>query len=247
MVRRNQPGRQTAKAGVLAFGMFIILDEQRRLRFSGIEVEHAANFAPDSERLGQPSGAELAAGHRAFVGLKHSDAALPQEGDVAHRGGMLPHPHIHRRHGQNRLVSCQQQGGGKIVGNPARHLGEQVCSRRADDHQVGLPRELDMPHLDLVLEVPQGGVHRIFAERGQRQRGDELRTAVGQHAGYLAGHAADALADQAHKLAGLVGRDAATNDQQDARTRHGCSSAPATVTMALPHNLTGGGPIAARP
>ncbi len=68
-----------------------------------------------------------------------------------------------------------------------------------------------MAHLGLVLEIEKAGINLVFAQRGQRHRGDELLPAFGHHAGYIA----TALADQPHEFARFVGSDTAAHDQQD--------------------------------
>jgi hypothetical protein len=110
-----------------------------------------------------------------------------------------------------------------------RHLGQHVRRRRADDHQIGLPRKLDVPHLHLVPEIPERGVDGIFAERGERHGGDELRPAIGEHACDLAAR----LADQADKLARFVGGNAAAHHQQDTRGSHRPAFASTMVTTQL--------------
>ena len=41
--------------------------------------------------------------------------------------------HVHRRRGQHGFVGRQQQGGGQIVGQAIRRLGEQIGGGRGDD------------------------------------------------------------------------------------------------------------------
>ena len=73
-----------------------------------------------------------------------------------------------------------------------------------------------MPHLDLVLQVEKICIYFIFGQGGERQRSDELLARARQHAA----HAMAGLAQQAHQLDGLVGGDAATDDQKDAPMGH---------------------------
>ena len=131
-------------------------------RFGHGDAEMGRDDAPDHLGLGQAAIAELATGHRAFVGLQHSDTCRSQQRDIALRRLVLPHPHIHGRHGDHRLVGGKDQRRRQIIGNPARHLGEQIGRRRAHHHQIGLAAQLDMAHLGLVLEVEQVGVDLIF-------------------------------------------------------------------------------------
>ena len=66
--------------------------------------ERAVDGGGDRFGFGQATGAIFAAGHRAFVGFKHRDAVAAQLRDVARRGGMLPHPHVHRWSGDDGRV-----------------------------------------------------------------------------------------------------------------------------------------------
>ena len=50
---------------------------------------------------------------------------------------------------------------------PRRHLRQQVGGRRADQDEIGRAAELDMAHLDLVLELPQRGVDGALGERAE--------------------------------------------------------------------------------
>ena len=42
------------------------------------------------------------------------------------------------------------------------HLGEQVCGCGADNNKISLTRQLDMPHLGLILEVEQVGINLVL-------------------------------------------------------------------------------------
>ena len=213
-IARDQPGREPADPEAFAFACFKPALPQFRIRRGQqqcLEAQQLADRVPHRHRLGQAARAVFAAGHRAFIGIEHMDAARDQVLDVVLRGGMLPHPHIHRRHCQHWFISREQQRGRHIVSDAVRHLGEQIGRGRADDNQIGAARQLDVAHLDLTGQIPERGVHRVFAERGQGHRGDEFGAALGQHTADLAA----ALADQAHQLASLIGRDAAADDEQD--------------------------------
>ena len=224
---RDDRGKQAGKAALRALGrrrrLFFLrlqrLDEGgdiRRSGFSGIEPQHVGDFQPDHFRFRQPPGAEFAAGHFAFRRRHHPYARIAQPGDVALRGAMMPHAHVHRRHGKHRLVGGEDQRGGEIIGDAGGHLGHQVRRGGADDYQIGRTAELDMADLRLVLQIPQRGVDLTAGKRGKAHRRDELRAAFRQHARDLR----PALADETDKLARLVGGDAAADDQQDTRRNH---------------------------
>ena len=176
-----------------------------------------ADRAQDPLRLRQPARPIFPAGHLALVGIEDRHAVGAQPGDVADCGVVPPHPDVHRRRREHRLVGGEEEGGGEVVRDPRRHLRHQIGSGRADHHQVGLPAELDMPHLGLVLEVPEAGMDGLLGQGRQGHRGDELSAAGGQHAA----HGAARLADQPDELAALVGRDTAADDEEDAFAVHG--------------------------
>ena len=152
---RDDHARKAGNSGVFALAVVLVRRSQQRDGDGpGIKPQQLADRDPDRRRFGQPAGAKLTAGHRPFIGIEHRDAVIDQCRHVAARRGVFPHPDIHRRNRQHRLVGGEQQRGGQIIGNPARHLGHQIGRGRADHDQIRLPRQLDMPHLDLVLEVP---------------------------------------------------------------------------------------------
>ena len=77
---------------------------------------------------------------------------------------MLPHPDVHRGGDQHRLVGREQQRGREVVGDPRRHLRQQIRGRRSDER----PRRRRgdswiCPISALVLEVPQRGVDLLSA------------------------------------------------------------------------------------
>jgi hypothetical protein len=104
----------------------------------------------------------------------------------------------------------------EVIGQARRHAGEEISRRRTDHHEVGLAAELDVSHLDLVLQVPQAGMNLVLRQSRERHRRDELRSALGQHAGD--GRAA--AAQQPDQLARFVSRDAAADDEEDALALH---------------------------
>ena len=162
-----------------------------------IEAKRIGDFEPDGFRLRQAAGAEFAAGHVAHIGLHHMHAAGAQRLDIARGRLVLPHFHIHGGHGHDRLIGGEQHGCGQIVGNARSHFRQHIGRGRAHDDQIGIARQLDMTDFSLVLEIPQSGVHLIAGQRCKRHRRDELRPALGQHAG----HIGPAAPDQAHQLA----------------------------------------------
>jgi hypothetical protein len=125
---------------------------------------------------------------------------------------MFPHPDIHGRGDQYRLVGRQQRRGREIARQPGRHLRQDIGRCRGDHHQIDLTRQADMAHLRLVGQRPQFGIDLVFRQGRHRQRRDELRPALGQDTA----HRRAALAQAADQFQAFIGRDPAGNDQQDA-------------------------------
>ena len=94
-------------------------------------------------------------------------------------------------------------------------MGEEVGGGWGDDDEVGLAGELDVAHLDLVLQVPQAGVDGRLAQRREGHGGDEVGGGLGQDAADLVA----ALAQGPDKFGGFVGGDAAADDEEDAGHR----------------------------
>ena len=210
-IRRHVPGQRRGQ-----------LRRCRRSQFGQveIEVEFLRDPRQNRRRLWHPPRAEFAARHRPLVGIHHRNACLAQPIGIALGRRMLPHPNIHCGHGQHRFVGRKDQRGRQIVGDACGHLRQQVGSGGAHHDEVRFAAELDMPHLDLVLEIEQRGIDLVLAQSGKRHRGNELLAAIGQHTGYLPTR----LADQAHELARFVGGDAPADNEQDLRAAHAALS-----------------------
>jgi len=80
---------------------------------------------------------ELTTGHLAVIRADNPDPIARQTRQIALRGGVLPHPHIHRRRDQHPFVGGQQQGRGQIIRHARRHSGDQIRRCRGHDHQIG--------------------------------------------------------------------------------------------------------------
>jgi hypothetical protein len=100
-------------------------------------------------RLRHPANAGLAAlGHVAGVGSRHRNPVGDKLRKVTPRGRVFPHHRIHGGCDQHRLVGGKQNGGGKIIGEPIRHLGHQVSRRRRHDDEIGVAGEPDMADVE---------------------------------------------------------------------------------------------------
>src|SRR5688572_7143735 len=158
----------------------------------------------DGVRLAHPAEPDLALGELPRLGADQLDAAGAQDGHVRLRRLVLPHARVHRRGDQHRAAVRERRLGQHLVGEPVGELAERVRRQRRDHEQVGA----------LEMRVWAGALG-LAREREERLGPDEaLRTCGRQRQDVVAG-----LDQQAHELAGLVGRDAAGDPEQDARHR----------------------------
>ena len=79
-------------------------------------MDERCDRAEDFVRLGHAAGPEFAAGHLALIRTNDMNAVNLERGDVALGGGLVPHPHIHRRRDQDGLIGGEQRGRGKVGG-----------------------------------------------------------------------------------------------------------------------------------
>ena len=133
---------------------------------------------------------------------------------------MLPHADVHRWSDDDLLVGREQQCGRKVVGEPGGHLRQQVRGRRADEDEIGRAAELDMAHLDLVLELPQRRVDLALRKRAEaigvtKCSPPLVSTGVTSCPAFL---------KQPDEFEGLVGGNPSADDQQ--YTRHERANAP---------------------
>ena len=200
--------------------------QHRRLRHGqrngGVARQRRLHGGDDLQRLAHAAGAEFAAGHGAIAGADEDHAIAAQGRHIALGGGMQPHAQVHGGRRQHAFVGGEQQRRGQIIGVAMGGLGEEVCGGGGDHHEVRVPRQLDMPHAGLGGQREQLLMNLLAAKARQRQGRDELRTRLRQHHA----HAHPALAQAAHEVEALVGRDAAAHDQEDALARH---AAPSSV------------------
>jgi hypothetical protein len=173
-----------------------------------IGAEILLDGGQDLHRLGHPPAAELAA--RSPLGPDLENAAGFEGGDIGLGRGMGPHQGVHRGRDQHRLVGRQQGRGGKIVGQPMGQLGQEVGAGGGHHDQIGFPRQADMAHLALVGEGEELLIDLALAEGRHRQRGHELRPALGQDGA----HRNAPLAQPSDQLQALIGGDAAGDHEQ---------------------------------
>ena len=183
----------------------------------------------DLIRFRHPAQAPFAAGHVAFLGADETDASFFQRCQVFLGRRVFPHADVHRRRHQDRLVGGHQRRRRKIVGDPGRHLGQDVGRRRRHQHQVGLAGQADMAHFFFVGEREQVLEHLVFANRAEGQRGDEFGAARSQHAA----HGGAPLAKPAYQVGALISGDPTREDQQNSFTLKHFTSMPCGVLNYL--------------
>ena len=106
---------------------------------------------------------------------------------------------------------------GKVVRQSARGTGKDIGRGGRDQHEIAIARKADMPHLGLVRQRENIGMHFILGKRRDRKRRHELRAAGGKDAA----HIQPCVAQAADKLQSLVRGNAARNDQEDAPALQG--------------------------
>ena len=113
--------------------------------------QHRANLFCDGRWFGQSAGAKFAACHCAFVGCHDVHTIGAQLRQISLSCPMVPHAHIHGGNRKHGLVSGQQDRGGEVVGNSCRHFCDDIGGCGADNNQIGLTAQLDMPNLAFFL------------------------------------------------------------------------------------------------
>ena len=163
-------------------------------------------------RLGHPAGAEFTAGHLAFVRAHKADAIGTQRGDIALRGGVIPHAHIHRWGNQYLRVCSQQKRRSQIIGQPLRHLGHQISRRRRNYDQISRAGEFDMAHFGFIRQIKEILIDLFLGQSRDRQRSHELAGRARHHR-RDPGPCFTQLADQIQRF---IGCDASGNNQENA-------------------------------
>ena len=122
---------------------------------------------------------------------------------------MLPHFGMHRRCEKDRASGSEQGVGQQVVGEPVRGLGEQVCSRRRDDDEIGDASDQDVR--DLVCVGPDIGRNSVMRQRRPGCLADELQGSLRRHHRYLMA----GLDKPAEQVGSLVSGDTTSNTQDD--------------------------------
>ena len=157
----------------------------------------------------QPRLAAL--GHFARVRADDVHAVGDELREIALRRLCRPHPRVHGRRNENRLVGREQHGGGEIVGMAARHFRHEIGGRRRDHDEIGVARQANMTDVELALRIEQIGIGALAAQRAGGKRRDEALRGGGENAAHL-GAAILQAPDQVERF---VGGDAAADDEEN--------------------------------
>ena len=183
-------------------------DEHRASRERAIRdgrFEQALDSSGDLDGLRHAPRADEPLGQLAVVGPDDLRAALDEEREIRLRRRVLPHRGVHRRREQQRPAVRERGLGEEVVGQPVGEPRHRVRRQRRDDEQVGIDE----------VRIRVGGLG-LPRERAEGLGGDETLGAARRHR-------RDVVAgpdEQAHELAGLVGRDAAGHPDEDPRHGH---------------------------
>ena len=133
----------------------------------GLGAEKRLDGVDDLARLGHAARPVFAAGHLPFIGADKGDAVFAQARNVPLGRRVLPHAHVHGWRCQHLLVGGEQHGGGEIVGQAMRHLGEEVCRRRRHHDEIRFARQADVSDLGLVLKIEEIGEDLLLRQHGE--------------------------------------------------------------------------------
>ena len=194
---------------------------RRAARDENVAPAERTVFAPVKEpfdgacnrfRLAHAAGADLAAGKIARLRSDHGNAVGQKPGDIAAHRRMAPHPGVHGRSREHRLVGRKQHRRREVVGDAGGHAGKQVRARRRDHHEIRFPGQTDMAHLGFVGEREEIGVDPFAGKRRNGKRRHEL----GCGRCHDAPHAGAPVTQPPDQIERLVGRYAARDDEQNA-------------------------------
>jgi hypothetical protein len=172
-----------------------------------------------------PSHGRGWAGQRAGAGVDDRDPAVAQQREVRLGRGVLPHVVVHRGRDEHRAAGGQRGAGEQVVGQPVGELGDGVGRGRRDQVGVGVAHELQVGGrvvarwLLIGKRAPGGVALELVGEdrgAGQRREGrgadEPLRRGRLDRPDGMTG-----LGGQAHDFQRLVGGDAPTDAEQEAR------------------------------
>ena len=124
---------------------------------------------------------------------------------------MQPHLSIHGGRDQNGRARGERDRGERVMRQTVRELGDNVRRRRCDEEEIRSIGQLDVTGPPIFLFIKKTGHDRIFRERLQSERGNELGRVLRHHDENLM-----ALFDeQTGELGRFVSGDRAADTEQD--------------------------------
>ena len=98
---------------------------------------------------------EFTASHVAVIRPDKMDTVGHQLLDIALRGAVGPHAHIHGGGDKDGLVGGNEERGGEIAREACAHFGQQIGGGGDHDQQVRVARQLDMADCSRIREIKE--------------------------------------------------------------------------------------------
>ena len=118
-------------------------------------AEKARNPRQNFINFRHATRAILAAGHLTVIGANDLHPIPLQPLQIALRGGVMPHAHIHRGGNHHRCTCRQKQSRGQIIRHALRHFSHNLCRGGCHQNKVCGARQFYMAHLGLFGQVKQ--------------------------------------------------------------------------------------------
>ncbi len=187
-------------------------------------------------RFGQPALAPFVTSHGADARLENVDAILLQFQYVTLRCLVVPHAHVHRRAGEDRLVGGEQRSWSRDRRQcRPPSWRSRLAVAGADDDEVGLARQLDMTDLALLLEIEHVAIDMVLGEHA-----DDSGVTNSFALSVITARTAMSLPlSRPDELQRLVGGDAARDDEEDARAGSWRSNALSAASNQLERHRRG--------
>ncbi len=174
--------------------------------------KNASIGGEDRLRLGHAAQAEFAARHVALVGPDGHDAVVDKACEIALRRGVMPHAHIHRGRDQTGLSVASSAVEARSSARPAAILAIRSAVAGATTTRSAARDNSMWPISASSVRLKRSVIDLVAGEARDRQRRDEVRAGLGEDGA----RARAPLAQAADQLEGLIGGDAAADDEQDA-------------------------------
>jgi len=129
-------------------------------------------FGPERDVIyvPKPAKAFITAREHSFVRPNKFDTPRFEFFDVFLRGVMLPHFSIHGRRDQNGRARGERDRRQRMTRQTVCKFGDDVRGGWRDQDQVCAIREINVARPPVFFLIVEGGRHRIFGKRLQRER-----------------------------------------------------------------------------